>query len=172
MRSKEHAFFSLASRIVEISDSPDFLNAKQVQIRPNTDTALMLSLAFILIKKDSYNKDFIKDYTVGFDSFADYVLGKKDSQECSAEWASSITSIPVKTIYELADLIVTKKTMISIKGPGGGILTKYFDVVVGRKAKNNIEKPWTWTKGIRTGLDADGKQIGPTFTGLPKLANP
>jgi hypothetical protein len=40
------------------------------------------------------------------------------------------------------------------------------------KAKNNIEKPWTWTKGIRTGLDADGKQIGPTFTGLPKLANP
>ena len=97
-----------------IADSPDFLNAKQVQVRPNTDTALMLSLAFILIKKDSYNKDFIKDYTVGFDSFADYVLGKKDSQECSPEWASSITSIPVKTIYELADLIITKKTMISI----------------------------------------------------------
>ena len=40
------------------------------------------------------------------------------------------------------------------------------------KAKNNVENPWTWTKGIRTGLDADGKQIGPTFTGLPKLANP
>lgn len=40
------------------------------------------------------------------------------------------------------------------------------------KAKNNIENPWTWTKGIRTGLDADGKRIGPTSTGLPKLANP
>jgi len=40
------------------------------------------------------------------------------------------------------------------------------------KAKNNVEKPWTWTKGIRTGIDGDGKQIGPTFTGLPRLANP
>lgn len=40
------------------------------------------------------------------------------------------------------------------------------------KEKNRFENPWTWTKGIRTGLDADGKQIGPTFTGLPKLANP
>ena len=40
------------------------------------------------------------------------------------------------------------------------------------KEKNRYENPWTWTKGIRTGLDADGNQIGPTFTGLPKLTNP
>jgi hypothetical protein len=41
-----------------------------------------------------------------------------------------------------------------------------------KKMKNHQERPWTWTKGIRTGLDADDKPIGPTFTGLPKLANP
>ena len=40
------------------------------------------------------------------------------------------------------------------------------------KSKNMQDNPWTWTKGIKTGLDADGKQIGPTFTGLPKLSNP
>lgn len=40
------------------------------------------------------------------------------------------------------------------------------------KSKNNQEKPWTWTKGIRTGLDADGNRIGPTFQGLPKLSEP
>jgi hypothetical protein len=40
------------------------------------------------------------------------------------------------------------------------------------KTKNRYENPWTWTKGIRTGLDADNNRIGPTFTGLPKLANP
>lgn len=40
------------------------------------------------------------------------------------------------------------------------------------KAKNNTENPWTWTKGIRTGLDADGNRIGPTFQGLPKLNEP
>lgn len=46
--------------------------------------------------------------------------------------------------------------------------SKYGDM----KAKNNQEKPWTWTKGIRTGLDADGNRIGPTFQGLPKLSEP
>lgn len=45
---------------------------------------------------------------------------------------------------------------------------KYSDL----KSKNNREKPWEWTKGIKTGVDADGKQIGPAFTGLPKLAEP
>jgi hypothetical protein len=46
--------------------------------------------------------------------------------------------------------------------------SKYGDM----KAKNNQENPWTWTKGIKTGLDADGNRIGPTFTGLPKLTVP
>lgn len=45
---------------------------------------------------------------------------------------------------------------------------KYGDL----KMKNNQENPWTWTKGIRTGLDADGNKIGPTFTGMPKLSVP
>ena len=45
---------------------------------------------------------------------------------------------------------------------------KYGDI----KMKNNQENPWTWTKGIRTGLDADGNRIGPTFAGLPKLKEP
>jgi len=45
---------------------------------------------------------------------------------------------------------------------------KYGDM----KMKNQMENPWTWTKGIRTGLDADGNRIGPAFTGLPKLDEP
>lgn len=45
---------------------------------------------------------------------------------------------------------------------------KYGDM----KMKNQTENPWTWTKGIRTGLDADGNRIGPAFTGLPKLMEP
>jgi hypothetical protein len=40
------------------------------------------------------------------------------------------------------------------------------------KSKNMQDNPWTWTKGIKTGVDADGNKIGPGFTGLPKLANP
>jgi hypothetical protein len=40
------------------------------------------------------------------------------------------------------------------------------------KSDNNNERPWTWTKGIKTGLDADGNTIGPTFTGLPVISVP
>ena len=95
-------------------DAPSFLNAKQVPIRPNTDTALMLALANILIKNNAYDKSFIKKYTVGFESFSDYVLGKKNNQDCSPEWASKITNIPVKSIKKLAEKIISKKTLISI----------------------------------------------------------
>ena len=97
-----------------IDDAPEFLNAKQVSIRPNTDTALMLALANILIKNDSYDKEFIEKYTVGFESFSAYVLGKKNNQECTPSWASEITKIPVNLIKELADKIISKKTMISL----------------------------------------------------------
>lgn len=41
-----------------------------------------------------------------------------------------------------------------------------------KKFKTMEETPWTWTKGIKTGLDADGRRIGPEFTGLPKLNIP
>ena len=46
--------------------------------------------------------------------FSDYVMGKKNTSECSPEWASKITNIPVKEIYELGKAIANKKTMISI----------------------------------------------------------
>lgn len=45
---------------------------------------------------------------------------------------------------------------------------KYNDL----KQKNNLEHPWEWTKGIKTGVDADGDRIGPVFTGLPDLSEP
>lgn len=96
------------------SDAPNFLQAEQIAIRPNTDTALMLSLAYIMIKDDSYNKDFIKKYTVGFDEFSDYVMGRKNNAECSPDWAAGITGIPVDSINKLAENIISKKTLISM----------------------------------------------------------
>ncbi|NDB03243.1 MAG: hypothetical protein EBY38_06215 [Flavobacteriaceae bacterium] len=38
------------------------------------------------------------------------------------------------------------------------------------KAENSRE--WIWSKGIKSGVDADGDRIGPTFTGLPQLNMP
>ena len=96
------------------SDAAKFLNAKQISIIPNTDTALMLSLAYILITSNNYDKKFIEEYTNGFNEFKSYVLGEKNNKPCTPEWASSITSIPVETIKWLAKEISAKKTMVSI----------------------------------------------------------
>jgi biotin/methionine sulfoxide reductase len=96
------------------NDSAKFLNAKQISIIPNTDTALMLSLAYILIVSDKYDKKFIEDYTSGFNEFKSYVLGENNNQPCTPEWASNITSIPVEIIKWLAEEISKNKTMISI----------------------------------------------------------
>ena len=96
------------------SDSPDFLNAKQIAIRPNTDTALMLCLAYILVVKEKYDKNFIEKYTVGFEEFKKYLLGKKNNPACTPEWCSSITDIPINVITKLAEEIISKKTLISM----------------------------------------------------------
>ena len=66
-----------------------------------------------MITNNSYDKDFINKYTVGFDSFASYVLEKKYSL-CTPEWASNITNIPINKITNLAEKLITKKTMISM----------------------------------------------------------
>ena len=96
------------------SDAPKFMEAEQIPIRPNTDTALMLSLAYIMIKENSYNKDFVKKYTVGFDEFSDYVMGRKNNAECSPDWGARITGIPVDSINKLAEKIISNKTLISM----------------------------------------------------------
>lgn len=40
------------------------------------------------------------------------------------------------------------------------------------KMKKNREEPWTWMKGIKTGLNEKGERIGPGNSGLLKLNNP
>lgn len=67
-----------------------------VPIRPGTDLALLLAIAHILIKEELYDKQFIVDYTVGFEEF------QKAVKDYTPEWAAEITTIPADTIYSLA----------------------------------------------------------------------
>jgi sialic acid synthase SpsE len=54
-----------------------------------------------------------------------------------------------KSLYANRDLNIGETLNIEdvvIKGPGGGILPKYLDIVIGRTIRKNIEKdyPITW----------------------------
>ncbi len=96
------------------SDVLDELDAEWLPARPSTDTALMLALAHSLVDSDLVDRDFVDRCTVGFDRFADYLLGRTDSTPKSAEWAASICGIDAETIRELAHRMAHERTMISI----------------------------------------------------------
>ncbi len=68
-------------------------------IRPGSDGALALGLAHILIKDGLYDALFVKDWTVGFDEFADYV------KDFTPEYVSSVTGIDAGRIQALAESI-------------------------------------------------------------------
>ncbi|AZI44214.1 trimethylamine-N-oxide reductase TorA [Deinococcus psychrotolerans] len=88
------------------------LKAEWVAVRPQTDVALMLGMAHTLYQQGKYSKDFIENYTVGFDQFLGYLTGKTDGVPKNAEWAAKITDIPAKKITELALKMADKRTML------------------------------------------------------------
>ncbi|MFK5880572.1 MAG: molybdopterin guanine dinucleotide-containing S/N-oxide reductase [Sulfurospirillum sp.] len=94
------------------SDVTEYLNADWLAIRPNTDVALMLGVAYTLYKENLYDKAFLDKYTVGFDKFLPYLLGKSDGVPKTPEWASKITTIDAQTIKDLAKQMASGRTMI------------------------------------------------------------
>ena len=49
-------------------------------------------------KENLYDKDFVKNRTVGFDKWKDYILGKEDKVEKTPEWAAKETGLSAKIL--------------------------------------------------------------------------
>jgi molybdopterin guanine dinucleotide-containing S/N-oxide reductase-like protein len=97
---------------------------KWIPVLPNTDAALQLAVAYVWITKGTYDKEYVKTHTVGFDKFADYVLGKEDGVPKTPAWASPKCGVPEWTIKALAKQFAANKTSIAhhyggsmIRGP-------------------------------------------------------
>ncbi|HIY83806.1 molybdopterin-dependent oxidoreductase [Rubneribacter sp.] len=97
------------------NESADLLDARWIRVRPGTDGAFMLAVAYEMLKLDEeqgnvIDWDFLNRYTVGFDAdhmpadaaldenFKDYVLGAYDDLPKTAEWATEICGTPVEDI--------------------------------------------------------------------------
>ena len=94
---------------------------KWIPVRPNTDAALQLAIAYIWITEDNYDKDYIATHTFGFSEFKEYVLGEKDGVPKTAEWASPLCGVQPSTIKALARDWASKKTSIA-HGCGGSYI--------------------------------------------------
>jgi thiosulfate reductase / polysulfide reductase chain A len=85
-----------------------------IPIRPGTDGAFALALGHEIVKNGWHDAGFIKDYTIGFDKYAELVKDK------TPEWAEKITSVPADTIRRIAkELATTKPAAVDVwSGPG------------------------------------------------------
>ena len=88
------------------------LGAEWVAPRPNTDMAIMLAMAHTMHTEDLVDKEFLSEYTVGYDKFLPYLLGETDKTPKTPEWAEAISGISADKIKEIARLIAQKPSMI------------------------------------------------------------
>jgi biotin/methionine sulfoxide reductase len=82
--------------------------------RPNTDTAIMLGLAHVLISDGLADRGFIEQYTVGFDRLSAYIRGESDGTPKTPEWAAEISGIGAETIRALAREMAAKRTLVTV----------------------------------------------------------
>ncbi|MCP4074329.1 MAG: molybdopterin-dependent oxidoreductase [Hyphomicrobiales bacterium] len=99
---------SLASKpkIIVIDPRETFLAKRAdlwLQLRPGTDDALALAMLNVMIKDEIYDKEFVREWTYGFDALANRV---KDN---TPEWAEEITWVKAADIRKAAHLFASIK---------------------------------------------------------------
>ncbi len=94
------------------NDTARYINSEFIGVRPCTDTAMMIGMCHHLYTSGLYDKEFIAKYTVGFEKFRDYFLGKEDGVVRDAKWASEICGASEKTIKNFAETLAKESTMI------------------------------------------------------------
>ncbi|MDD5127204.1 MAG: molybdopterin-dependent oxidoreductase [Dehalococcoidales bacterium] len=101
-----------------LTQSAATLAHQWVPIRPGTDTAMLVSMAYVMIKENLQDQKFLDKYTVGFDKFRDYVTGREDGIAKTTEWAEAITGVPAAVIMQLAREYATVKPAALMDGMG------------------------------------------------------
>jgi biotin/methionine sulfoxide reductase len=106
------------ARFVSVSplrdDFPAEVNAEWQPIIPGTDVAMMLGLAHVLVTDGLHDREFLQRYTVGYERFEDYLLGRTDGLPKTAEWAAGICGMDVTTIRDLARAMARSRTLITV----------------------------------------------------------
>ncbi len=105
------------ARIVNISPVADNLGeddaTEWIPIRPNTDTAMMLALAYVVLHDPLFDRSFLDSHCVGFDRFCPYLTGQSDGIAKTPAWAAAITGVPADRIAALGHDLLSHRTMVN-----------------------------------------------------------
>jgi len=102
------------------NDTAQMLGGKWLSPKPQSDPALALAIAYVWIKEDLYDKNYVSLRTEGFDKWQSYVLGKDDGIPKTPEWQAGETGIAAKEARALARAWGNRKVYLSAGGAGNG----------------------------------------------------
>ncbi|MGD9264417.1 MAG: molybdopterin-dependent oxidoreductase [Lysobacterales bacterium] len=154
-----------------------------IAIRPGTDVAMMSAMAYVIITGDLHDRDFIARCCSGFDgtqmpdgcqdeeSYRDYILGIRDGQPKTPEWAEAICGVPREDIARIAREYARAEAAVLYQGYG--MQRRAYGEQVVRAGctlaaiTGNVGKPGGWASGIA--LQTGG---GPFWNFFPIPRNP
>ncbi len=94
---------------------------EHVFIKPSSDTAALVAMAYVIASEGLHDQAFLDRYVQGFDeahmpagapanaSYRSYLVGLADGVKKTPEWAAAITGIPAAVIRRLAIEYATSK---------------------------------------------------------------
>ena len=95
-------------------DAPEFLDARWISIRPNTDTAFLLGIAHALVAEHLEDRRFLARYCTGYERFERYLQGRDDGQPKSPEWAAPICGVDAADIRALARQLAGTRHLLTM----------------------------------------------------------
>jgi len=112
-------------------------------VRPGTDGALALAMLNVIVGEELYDKEFVADWTYGFDELVEHVQGH------TPEWAEPITGLPAEQIREVARIYAGADAACILPGNG-------FDQVV---ASNHAVRAVAILMAITGNIDRPGGNL-------------
>jgi anaerobic selenocysteine-containing dehydrogenase len=88
------------------------LSDRWIPLEPGSDAALALSMIHVILLEGLYDKEFVENWTSGFDRLHDHVEG------LSPEWAEGVTGISSSKIIEIAREYASARPAIIRDGNG------------------------------------------------------
>ncbi len=112
------------TRIIAIDpwygDSAATFADEWIPVRPGTDAALAIAMAYVMIRENLQDQRFLDTYAVGFEKFKEYVLGLEDGEPKTPAWAEAVTGVRASIIEKLAREYATIKPAALMSGTGPG----------------------------------------------------